>query len=257
MRMNEDIWLSVVRSPIRLCQKSMRKWDNTWGLVSIGTCSHPFMHFSSSSSSTGLDLWCFTHVSGLLGCLEKFSGGLLTPLPEPKMSLTNPAFFSVAWCISRCQGSHFRWLGRAPKSPLWDSHWFHCLSLLVCVVQGLQAAVWYPTTNTLWGGRPTAQSTGCLSNRYFQSSNSSRHLCLHLPSSSPAGYTAHLVMWSFSTYRIDAIPAHYKCASERQQTVTIIMSCTLDCLQQTQTSQSQITVYLQPAGIQLSCWVSP
>lgn len=57
MRMDEDIWLSAVRRPIWLCQKSSREREDTRGLVSIGKCSLPRMHSSSSSSFTGWNLW--------------------------------------------------------------------------------------------------------------------------------------------------------------------------------------------------------
>lgn len=59
MRMDEDIWLSAVRRPIWLCQKSTREREDTRGLVSKGICSLPPLHSSSSSSFTGWNLLYF------------------------------------------------------------------------------------------------------------------------------------------------------------------------------------------------------
>lgn len=41
--------------------------------------------------------------------------------------------------------------GELTRALLWDRHWFHCLSLPVCVVHGLQAAVCILQQNMLWG----------------------------------------------------------------------------------------------------------
>lgn len=59
MRMDKDIWLSAVRMPIWLCQKSTRESEDTRGLVSKGKCILPPLHSSSSSSFTGWNLRYF------------------------------------------------------------------------------------------------------------------------------------------------------------------------------------------------------
>lgn len=62
-------------------------------------------------------------------------------------------FFCGGRCKEKCRGSHFRWLERTYKSPVWDSHWFHCLSLAVFVVQGLQgSSLVFHNKHTIGGG---------------------------------------------------------------------------------------------------------
>lgn len=58
MRMDEDIWLSAVRRPIWLCQEPTREREDTRGLVSIGKCSFPHNH-PSSSLVFHWNLWYF------------------------------------------------------------------------------------------------------------------------------------------------------------------------------------------------------
>lgn len=169
--LDEDRWgyLAVSsKRPIWLCQKPTRESRDNRGLVSIGKCSLHHMHSFSFSpppvreaaSSERLQknarmVFVFREV-GLLPVVNNCICGDSASSPISNVCAKSCLPFCWGRC-KWCQGSHFRWLGRTYESPVWDSHWFHCLSLLVFVVQGFPGSIpVFHSKHIWWTGNPSS-----------------------------------------------------------------------------------------------------